>query len=67
MAMDVVMIPTERLEWEIDAIASNFGAGNVEAIKAGVGPLRIKAVYQGRTSNVVEVSWDRTRRISPER
>ena len=52
-----VTIPADRLEWEVDTIAGlRFGAGTVEAIKAGAGPLKIKAVYQGRTSNVVEVT-----------
>ena len=67
-----VTIPAERLEWEVDAIAGlRFGAGDVEAIKAGAGPLKIKAVYQGRTSNVVEVTsiepGDLTLKLEPNK
>ncbi|MBS0205939.1 MAG: hypothetical protein JSS49_23815 [Planctomycetes bacterium] len=52
-----VVIPPERLEWEVDPISGlRFGSGDVEALKAGAGPLKVKAVYQGRTSNVVAIS-----------
>ena len=67
-----VVISTDRLEWEVDSIAGiRFGAGDVEAIKAGAGPLKVKAVYQGRTSNVVEVTSiepaDLTLKLEPDK